>query len=77
MTAHERNESYFPELDGELQKLADAWLVDYLRFVLRLVKERHDRLGPESYPQAHLDDSPGTGKVRTRRTAEPPPNLPT
>lgn len=35
MTA-QRKESYFPELEGEEQRVADEWLDDYLRLVLRI-----------------------------------------
>jgi hypothetical protein len=77
MTAHKRNDSYFHELDGELQRLADEWLVEYVRLILRLVRNRRGHHRAESYPQSALDDDAGTGKVRTPRTADPPPNLPT
>lgn len=77
MTAQQRNESYFIELEGELQRLADAWLIDYLRLILRIAKGRRNRSRRDSYPQGDLDASHGTGKVRTPRTADPPPNLPT
>ncbi len=72
MTAHRRNESYFPELEGDAQRLADEWLSSYLRLVLRILQSAR-----ESYPQVAVDDSRGTGRVRTARRADPPPNLPT
>lgn len=31
--------SYFPELQGEEQRQADEWLFDYLRLVIRIVRE--------------------------------------
>lgn len=33
-------DTYFPELDGEQQRLADEWLLRYLRLVLRIMRER-------------------------------------
>lgn len=32
--------SYFPELKGEAQRLADEWLLQYLRLILRILRER-------------------------------------
>lgn len=31
--------SYFPELQGEEQRQADEWLYEYLRLVIRIVRE--------------------------------------
>ncbi len=77
MTAPQRKDSYFPELEGDAQRLADEWLVDYLRLVLRIAREHLERSRASSYPQVQVDDSCGTGRVRTAKTADPPHNLPT
>lgn len=66
MTAPQRKESYFPELEGDDKRLADEWLDGYLQLVNRIRREHLDRAPrPQSYPQAPVDDSSGTGTVRT------------
>jgi hypothetical protein len=77
MTAHKRKESYFPELDGELQRLADEWFLDYLRLIRRIAVDARARSVHDTYPHSEVDRNSGTGKVRTRKTVEPPSNLPT
>lgn len=61
MTAPQRKTSYFPELKGHDQREADEWLLGYLQLVARIWHEHHDA----SYPQAEVDKSSGTGRVRT------------
>ena len=61
MTAPQRKTTYFPELEGKDQREADDWLLGYLQLVVRIWLEHRDR----SYPQAGVDESSGTGRVRT------------
>ncbi len=72
MTAQQRKESYFPELTGEEQREADEWLRDYLRLVVRIHRE-HLEGANSSYPQVSVDESRGTGKVRTANRLDAPP----
>jgi hypothetical protein len=63
MTA-QRNTTYFPELEGEERAAADEWLFGYLKLVMRIWRD-HRNARAESYPQAGVDESSGTGRVRT------------
>jgi len=76
MTARQRKETYFPELEGEQRRLADEWLGEYLRLILRIVKDRRGRAAFDICPQPALDDNSGTGKVRTPKATDPPLGLP-
>jgi hypothetical protein len=64
MTAPQRKDSYFPELEGDEQRLADEWLEGYLRLVVRIYRE-HLESRRASYPQEAIDAVAGTGSVRT------------
>ncbi len=74
MTAQQRKESYFPELTGDKQREADEWLRDYLRLVIRIHRE-HLEQAKSSYPQALVEESCGTGKVRTAKSARQNPHV--
>ena len=63
MTAQQRKESYFPELQGEEQQSADEWLDGYLRLVIRIWHGHLEGQKTSSYPQVAVDDAAGTGNV--------------
>lgn len=65
MTAPQRKNTYFPELEGDEQHRADEWLDGYLRLVIRIQREYREGTSSKSYPQPSIDESVGTGKVRT------------
>jgi hypothetical protein len=65
MTAPQRKDTYFPELEGEEQRAADEWLEGYLRLLMRIRREHLARQEDGSYPQTRVDTRAGTGKVRT------------
>ena len=67
MTAPQRKETNFPELDGEEQRTADEWLEGYLKLLVRIWREHLARQANASCPQTALDVHEGTGKVRTAR----------
>lgn len=71
MSAHQRTTTYFPELTGDEQREADAWFLSYLRLVVRIFRERSFARA-SSYPQVPVDETRGTGKVRTARNQRPP-----
>ena len=73
MTAQQRKESYFPELTGEEQRETDEWLRDYLRLVIRIHRE-HLENAKSSCPQASVEESCGTGKVRTATSGRQHPH---
>lgn len=64
MTPNDGN-SFFPELEGEVRKEADLWLMEYVTLVIRIAL-RAKRVGPPSYPQPPVDESIGTGRIGTR-----------
>ena len=35
-------DTFFPELGGDERRLADEWLEDYLRIVIRICRERRE-----------------------------------
>jgi hypothetical protein len=42
MTAPQRKETYFPELQGQDREDADDWLLDYLRLVIQIQRRRRE-----------------------------------
>jgi hypothetical protein len=58
------DDTFFPELTGDEQQEADAWLRDYLRLVIRISdeQERRDEL---STPTPLTDNVVLTGSVRS------------
>ena len=71
MTA-QRKTTYFPELSGDAQRVADEWLDGYLQVVLRLAREHRAR-DDASYPQGGIDDVGGTGTIGTTSSDEDAP----
>ena len=65
MAATQRKETCFPELPGDQQHAADEWLDGYLRLVARIWREHCLGRESSSCPQVTVDESSGTGKVRT------------
>ncbi len=74
MTA-QRKQTYFGELTGEAQRVADEWLDGYLQVVLRLARARRDHRDRDdaSYPQGGIDDVGGTGTIGTSSSNEDAP----
>ena len=57
-------ESFFPELEGEEQRLADEWLHDYLRLVIRIHRESIEA-DADAIHSSQIDVPRGTGKLCT------------
>ena len=74
MNGHEP-ESFFPELEGEEQRLADEWLHDYLRLIIRIHHESIEATTDVIHSDP-IDVPRGTGKLCTvdlRGQHEPSP----
>lgn len=69
--SEDARDSFFPELDGDERRQADEWLLDYLRLILHILRERGQAAVSARYPHPRIDDSNGTGRICTPHDTGP------